>query len=301
MKLSIVTCLYEMQREAPRTLLSMQSPYQKNVAPFDYEIIVIDNGAQHLSALHSAARREPAPIVLLQEQKLDSPVKLFNHAVRSIAKGDYVLIAIDGARIFSDHLVASTLAALERHPKSFVYTLSCHLGNDVQMVSRLKGYNQDAEDALIAAARWPMDPNALYSRSTLAGSSRAGVFGCVLESNAMAISRTDFLGLGGFDERFAAPGGGLSNLELFARLVQRPGALNICLASETTFHQIHGGAATSGVVPQHVFHSEYAELFSSPYRPPCFDFLIWNELRPSTLPFLVKSLDAISKNATRSE
>ena len=44
-KLSIVVAAYRMQREAPRTVLSLLPPLQRCVDDFDYEIIVIDNGS----------------------------------------------------------------------------------------------------------------------------------------------------------------------------------------------------------------------------------------------------------------
>ena len=44
-KLSIVVIIYDMLREAPRTLFSLSSEYQRDVDPLDYEVIVIDNGS----------------------------------------------------------------------------------------------------------------------------------------------------------------------------------------------------------------------------------------------------------------
>ena len=44
-KLSIVVITYKMQREAPRTVLSLLPPLQRYVDGLDYEIIVVDNGS----------------------------------------------------------------------------------------------------------------------------------------------------------------------------------------------------------------------------------------------------------------
>ena len=51
--------------------------------------------------------------------------------------------------------------------------------------------------------------------------------------------------LGGLDERFELPGGGLVNHDLYRRACDLPGAELVVLLGEGTFHQYHGGAATS--------------------------------------------------------
>ena len=44
-KLSVIVIIYDMAREAPRTLQSFAVPYQTGIAPEDYEVIVVDNGS----------------------------------------------------------------------------------------------------------------------------------------------------------------------------------------------------------------------------------------------------------------
>src|SRR5581483_9041619 len=56
--------------------------------------------------------------------------------------------------------------------------------------------------------------------------------------------------LGGFDERFASPGGGYVNLDAYRRALDLPRTRLIVLLGEGTFHQVHGGAATSGDAAQ---------------------------------------------------
>ncbi|TGQ96052.1 glycosyltransferase family 2 protein, partial [Mesorhizobium sp. M4B.F.Ca.ET.203.01.1.1] len=84
-----------------------------------------------------------------------SPVFALNWAAMHLARGTHVLLAIDGARIFSDQLIANMLKAHAACADAFVYTLGCHLGSDVQMVSTIQGYNQEVEDKLIADSGWP--------------------------------------------------------------------------------------------------------------------------------------------------
>src|ERR1700685_4826250 len=44
-ELSVVVCVPNMAREAPRTLYSLSAAYQRHIAADDYEIIVVDNGS----------------------------------------------------------------------------------------------------------------------------------------------------------------------------------------------------------------------------------------------------------------
>ena len=44
--LSVVVVVFNMAREAPRTLLSLSPAYQRDIAAADYEIIVVDNGSE---------------------------------------------------------------------------------------------------------------------------------------------------------------------------------------------------------------------------------------------------------------
>src|SRR6266852_6738072 len=43
--LSVVVVVYNMPREAPRTLHSLSAAYQRHIDPDDYEVIVVDNGS----------------------------------------------------------------------------------------------------------------------------------------------------------------------------------------------------------------------------------------------------------------
>lgn len=62
------------------------------------------------------------------------------------------------------------------------------------------------------------------------------------ESNAFLMLRDAFLALGGYDERFTSPGGGLCNLDFFKRAQAHP---PVALLGEATFHQFHGGVASN--------------------------------------------------------
>jgi hypothetical protein len=140
-----------------------------------------------------------------------------------------------------------------------------------------EGYNQAIEDRLLEESRWPEVPRSLFDISVLAGSSQRGHFKPVRESNAFAITREAFESVGGYDERFASPGAGFANLEIFSRYVGRPGASNICLLSEGTFHQVHGGVTTSESFDKsrELFDEEYRAIFGVDCDSPVYDFLLY--------------------------
>jgi glycosyltransferase involved in cell wall biosynthesis len=292
-KLSVIICIYDMPREAPRTILSAGVPYQKDVDAGDYEVIVVDNGSNR--RLPDAARaRLPAGVSLVDApDPRPSPARAMNWAARERARGDILMFAIDGARIFSDRLYAATLSAHDLVAGAFVYTLAWHLGPKVQKVSVGEGYDQTVEDRLLVESGWPGRPAALYDISVFASSSGRGFFRPISESNAFSVPRDVFERLGGYDECYVSPGGGLCNLEIFARYVTRPGARNVCLLSEGTFHQVHGGVATSGIRSWDDFQAEHREIFGRKYKRPVYETLYFGSMRPEASRFLRQSLDAL--------
>jgi len=289
-RLSVIICVYDMVREAPRTLLSAGIGYQCGVAEGDYEVIVVENGStQPLSAAQRAAVPPGVRVVDMPDPQ-PSPVFAMNWAAREAAQGDILLFSIDGARIFTQRLYAETLAAHDAVPDAFVYTLGWHIGPKMQLVSTAEGYDQAVEDRLIASSRWPEDPDALYDISVFAGSSQRGFFRSINESNAFSMPRSLFERIGGYDERFVSPGAGLANFEIFERYVRRPGARNVCLLSEGSFHQTHGGIATSGRVRWEGFAKEYAAIMGRPFRESVYDCLYAGRLRQKAVRFLIQSL-----------
>jgi len=146
------------------------------------------------------------------------------------------------------------------------------------------GYDQTAEDQLLAASGWEHDGYRLFSISTLAASSARGWFAPMGESNALFMAKSMWAELGGFDERFALPGGGLSNHDLYRRACELDGAQLVVLLGEGTFHQIHGGAATSGRVGWDEMHDEYVKLRGRAYQPPTNDRLYVGSVPDEALP-----------------
>lgn len=292
-ELTIVICIYNMQREAPRTIQSALPPYQKNTRNTNYEVLVVDNGSNQELPTSFVEKLPPQVRIIKYEPKKPSPVFAMNWAIKNHARGEHIMICIDGARILSDKLVAQGLAVLRQIPNAFVYSLAWHLGPDTQMVSTQHGYNQEVEDNLLKEIDWYHNPGKLFSISSFAGSSRNGFFHPIAESNAFTLPKTKFLELGGYCEKFELPGGGLANLELFSRCVSTDKLVNVCLLSEGTFHQVHGGIATSNSMKKSLMWEEYQDIFGIKYKIPEYDTLYFGAIRPSCIPFHKTSLEKL--------
>ena len=275
-RLSIVVTTYMMQREAPRTILSLLPPLQRHVDALDYEVIVVDNGSPEPLDLGDLPERAPRSVRLVHvapDRASVSPARCINAAVREHTRGEWLMICIDGARLASSHLVRRTVDILERHPRAFTFVASRHLGPKPQMQSVKEGYDQAVEDRLLDSVAWRLDLDALYPISVWAGAHVPGNHLLQNESNAFAMHRATWESIGGYNEGFSRPGGGLCNLEIFSRYVARGRGLNVLLYGETTFHQVHGGAATTHDGYFDASLVEHLEVTGRSYRVPSFPFL----------------------------
>jgi glycosyltransferase involved in cell wall biosynthesis len=271
-KLSIVVCAYNMARELPRTIRSLSPQMQRSVQPSEYEIIVVDNGSTRPADIAECAQwgAHLDAIVIDPQHASVSPAHAINLGIAK-ARGDLIGVMIDGARIASPGLAACALAASRIDDRAVIVTLGFHLGTKMQMQSVHEGYDQAAEDRLLEQARWYEDGYRLFGLSVFAGSSHRGWFRPISESNALFMRRALWNELGGFDERFASPGGGFVNLDTLSRAVGLPGSVVVTLLGEGTFHQVHGGVATNALQSiQHVFEEEYARIRGRPYEPPTY-------------------------------
>lgn len=245
MQLSIIVCTFDMDRELPRTIYSLSPTVQRDIDADDYEIIVVDNGSKIPVDQNALRQLAPNVRVIRFDPGNVSPVKAINAAMRS-AVAPCLALFIDGARIASPGIIAAALQAYKSDPTKIIGTLSFHLGPDLQMRSKDSGYDQEVEDNLLESSRWKDDGYALFDISVMAGSSRDGWFGNMKESNGVFMDRALWNRLGGLDERFEQPGGGIANLDFWKRAVAASGNVVWTVLGEGTFHQIHGGAATNG-------------------------------------------------------
>jgi hypothetical protein len=278
-----------MVRELPRTLRSLGAPYQRELDVEDYEVVVVDNGSpvplDGVVADHGAPnvrfhRLDPAP---------PSPVRAANEGI-ALARGELVGLVLDGARLASPGLLATARQAARLAARPVVTAPAFHLGDVTHMQAREAGYDQDAEDELLARSGWEDDGYALFGISTLAGSSGRGLFGPMGESSSLFLPRPLWDELGGLDEAFTLPGGGLANHDLYRRACELDGVQLVVLLGEGTFHQIHSGAATSRRHTWDDMHAEYEAIRGRPYQPPANEPLYLGRVPPTLLGHLDRSV-----------
>jgi glycosyltransferase involved in cell wall biosynthesis len=275
-ELSIIVVVYNMRREAPRTLQSLSPSYQSDVESESYEVVVVENGSSkplNEEIVESFGERFR---YLFLEEASPSPAAAVNYGSRQ-SRSKHIGIMIDGARMVSPGMVGLALRCLRAFERPVIGTLGFHLGPDLQIHAGKSGYDEPAEDRLLADIGWPADGYRLFEIATLALSSRRGWFGSLFESNCAFMPRAIFEELNGFDEAFDAPGGGLVNLDFWRRACELEDSTVINLLGEGSFHQIHGGAATSRTEEElNRMYAEWGaqyerirgEVFSGPERTP---------------------------------
>lgn len=268
--LSVIVIMYNMRREAERTLLSLSTQYQQGISQEEYEVIVIDNNSSEALDADRVQAFGPQFRYEFFETDSHSPVAAINHGAR-LARGNQLGIFIDGARILTPRVLRLARAAAAGFREPIVATLNWHLGPKMQNISIQEGYNQAVEDQMLRDAGWPDDPYVLHDISVLGGSTNSGYFADKAESNGLFVSRRLFDSLGGYDERFVTPGGGLVNLDFYRRACAEPGSELIVLLGEGTFHQIHGGVMTNAPVKEkeskwNQFDEEYRSIHGESFK-----------------------------------
>jgi glycosyltransferase involved in cell wall biosynthesis len=286
--ISVVVVVYDMARELPRTLRSLSPTHQRDMKADEYEVIVVDNGSPQpvdpdlvagFDGRLRVERIDPAP---------PSPARAANHGLR-LAAGDLAGLVVDGARLASPGLLAEARRAACLAPRPVITAPAFHLGPVRHMQAAEAGYDQAAEDRLLAESGWEADGYRLFEISTPAGSWGRGLFGPAGESSSLFCHRAVWHELGGLDERFGLPGGGLVNHDVYRRACALQGVELIVLLGEGTFHQFHGGAATTRRHSWDEMHAEYLAITGDPHQPPGNPPLYMGPARPALLPLLERS------------
>lgn len=247
--MSVVVVVYNMAREAPRTLFSLSGTYQRNIDIDDYEVIVIDNGSTPPLDRRVIENLVGNFRLIRVDEALPSPAQAINRGLKE-ARGDIIGVMIDGARIVTPGLLHFARHGARLYDKAVVATLGWYLGSDLQSWAMRAGYDQVREDASLASIDWPQDGYRLFEIATMDESSFDGWLAPIGETNALFMRREIWEMLGGLDERFDISGGGLVNLDIYRRAGQLPGAELVILLGEATFHQFHGGVATNAPIEQ---------------------------------------------------
>jgi len=293
-----VVVAYDMARELPRTLRTLSPSHQCGLAADDYEVVVVDNGSPHpvdpslvagFDGRLRVERLDPAPA---------SPARAANHGL-GLAAGDLVGLIVDGARMVSPGLLSEARRAASLAPRPVITAPAFHLGPVRHMEAANAGYDQDVEDQLLARTPWETDGYRLFEVSTPAGSWGRGLFGPAGESSSLFCPRPLWDELGGLDERFALPGGGLVNHDLYRRACALEDVELIVLLGEGTFHQYHGGAGTTRRFSWDEMAADYQAITGIAHRPPAVTPLYVGRVRPALLPLVERSArQAIRRTAS---
>jgi cephalosporin hydroxylase len=247
--LSVVAVMYNMRREAARTLLSLTRGYQRGIDGLDYEVIVVENGSdpdQRLGADFVRSFGENFRYVSMGCDAPPSPTAALNRGIAE-ARGQAIALMIDGAHLLTPGVLGLGMTALETYEPAIVATQQWYVGPGQQGDALHAGYDQDAEDRLFAGIHWPVDGYRLFEIGHFIG--ERDWFDGIVESNCLFVPRSLLEQAGGLDDSFSMPGGGYANLDLFERLGFTPGVRVASLLGEATFHQVHGGTTTNVADP----------------------------------------------------
>jgi cephalosporin hydroxylase len=243
--LSVVVVFHNMRREAARTLHSLARSYQRNVEDLEYEVLVIDNGSGPDQRLPREFVASFGPEFHLFEPSIEphpSPTGALNAGIAA-ARGDALALMIDGAHVLTPGVLHFGMKAQTAYAPAVVATQQWYVGPGQQGDAGQAGYDQRVEDRLFDAIGWPVDGYRLFEIGHFIG--ERDWFDGIVESNCLFVPRKLLEQLGGFDERFAMPGGGYANLDLFERLALSPDVTVASVLGEGTFHQFHGGTTTN--------------------------------------------------------
>ena len=267
-KVSIIVISYNMNRELPRTLLSLSVPFQKGITRDEFEVILIDNGSKVPPTASDFSHLDIDLRVVSMDNPTKSPVPAINFGLKQVS-GEIIGVYIDGARIASPRLIASARDAITYNQRAFVGSRGRYLGNKFQRVAIVEGYNQQVEDEMLAQSGWESDGYKLFDISVFDESSGPTWFDPVAESNSLFMWRSLWNELGGYAEGFVTPGGGLVNLDTWKRACELPETVPTLLLGEATFHQVHGGVATNGSLDKvQEFYTEYFNIYGREFDVP---------------------------------
>ncbi|MGH8978121.1 MAG: TylF/MycF/NovP-related O-methyltransferase, partial [Acidimicrobiia bacterium] len=148
--LSVVVVMYNMRREAERTLHALSRAYQEGIDDLGYEVIVLENGSDAAEKLDADFVESFGPefrYVDLGEDATPSPVIALNHGIR-LGAGRAFALMIDGAHVLTPGVLRFGMAGLATYEPAIVATQQWYVGPGQQGHAMDDGYDEDYEDRL---------------------------------------------------------------------------------------------------------------------------------------------------------
>ena len=304
-RLSIIVIVYDMVSQAKNTLYSLSADYQDQVDADAYEVIVVENRSKNVMGKAAALQYGKNYRYFLREETSKSPANAICYGVKQ-ARGEYIAIMIDGARMLTPGVVRYILAAHRLSKNAFVAVPGYHLGHELQQEAVKSGYNETVESGLIRRINWPENGYRLFEIACFSGTCSNGFFNPIAESNCFSVRKSLYEATGGCDVRFDLPGGGLINLDVYKRFCEMPEVTLILLPGEGTFHQYHGGVST-GMAHDELhkkllpaFHQQYRDIRSKSFMASMKKAVYLGEISDYAQPFIAfsseKALSRIEVN-----
>jgi len=251
-KLSVIVVVYNMRREALRSLHSLTRAYQHSIEDLNYEVIVVDNGSSEPLAPETVTAFGDEFHYHYLADASPSPAAALNYGA-SRARGEFLCLMVDGAHILTPGVLHYAQQAFRQFDEPVVAVHYWYLGPGQQPVTTMHGYSQAEEDALLMQIQWPSNGYELFMIGEEIGAQRNVWLSPLFESNCLFLRRRVFEAIGGADERFNMPGGGFLNADILREAVEYGGTQLVVPLGEATFHQVHGGTTTNAK-PEEVEH-----------------------------------------------
>ena len=265
--LSVVVVAYKLDRELHRTLDTLTRAYQRNIDNVSFEVIVVDNGSPVPVDAHAVAAHGPEFRVHRIDKASPSPVDAANLGIR-LAKGTFVALILDAARMVTPGAFAWALRAHATHPHAVVTPPAWHVGPAHQSVSVQQGFTIESQDVLLDGLGWQADGYQLFDASALAMANPTGFISTITEGCFLVVRKKDLIALGGLDPAFDIPGGGVAARDLVKRLAESPGHQVIVLLGEGSFHQLHSRDAHTAKDPFASWVANYRGVRGGDYEMP---------------------------------
>jgi hypothetical protein len=282
--LTIVVVAYNLQRELHRTLATLERGYQRDIDDLAFEVIVVDNGSPTPVDAKAVASHGPEFRVHRIDNASPSPVDAANLGVR-LAKGTFVGVVLDAARMVIPGVFSWALRAHATHPHAVVTPPAWHGGPAHQSVSVRQGYTIEAQDTLLDGLGWQANGYELFDASALAMANPTGFISTITEGCFLVVRKKDLLALGGLDPAFNIPGGGFAALDIFKRLAEAPGHQAIILLGEGSFHQLHSRDAHTAQDPFASWVANYRAVRGGDYEMPRINPWFFGHMPPQAQRF----------------